>query len=911
VPLRAGLAAYAGDLAADEPYLDWLVPRRERLAQLRLGAAVELAALDLDDAVPLAAESALLDLLRDDPAAEAAHRALIRAYAAAGQPERARRQLDACRAALAEHLAANPAPETVAALDQPPVAAPRPVPLASATPDTPRRRFGRLPAPPTRLIGRDRELEEIAGALLGGESRLVTLVGPGGIGKTHLALEAARVAEPDIAGGAAWVPLAAMRDPDLVPAAVARALGVADVGDRPTEDALADVVADRAILLVVDNLEQVVEAAPVLARLLAASPASMVLATSRRRLNLRGERVVEVPPLPAGTDGAALFAARAAEASAPVPADAHDAVVEICRRLDGIPLAIELAAAASRHLPLVELLGRIGSRLDLLVDGPRDADDRQRTMRAAVAWSDDLLTPSQRATFRRLGVFAGGAPSDLVARVLADPPSRDTHGSGQATVVPSRASDLDADLAALVDAHLVRAEARDGGPRYLLLETVRAYAVERLAATGELASVAGAHVAAYADLAARAADGLNGPDQFAWLDRLEEEHDDLWAAATWAFDQGNSADVLRIVTGILRFAALRGHHREWSERIERALAVTEEADPLVEAAALRAAGVLRQELRDYPGAERRYLDGLTHLPSTPAGELLHCRILMGLGDLDLFWGRYPAARTRFDDALAAATAASNPYLASLAEARLGRLALNEGDHAEVVRRSSVALAGNDDPDVPAAVLKDLAIVHFEREDYAAMRPVVEESLAIARRAGDLFGIALYHVGLAAVADGLGEPGALTYLEEALARFVALGDPLGEAGARQWHAGALCRAGDHRGALATLGRGIALMCDLGGPDMSVEFLDELVPPLVRLGRADAAARLLGANDASRDATGYLRQHRAVRVFAEYRAELEAALVPDDLATHLADGALLPLDAALAEALTRCRELAHAP
>ena len=891
-PLRTALVPYAGDLVADEPYLDWLVPRREQLAQLRQGVVVELATLDLAAGDPLAAESVLLDLLHDDPALESAHRVLIRSYAAAGRPDAARRQLDACRAALAEHLGADPDPETVAAVDHAPS---RPITVGN--------RGTRVPTPPTRLIGRHREIEEIGDALLDGRHRLVTLVGAGGIGKTHLAQEAARSVGLDFADGAVWAPLAALRDPALVPAALARALAVNDDGSRPLEEALVDALADRSVLLVVDNLEQVAEGAPILARLLAASPGSAVLATSRQRLHLRGELVLEVPPLPHRTDGVALFLARAAEAGVRLPTgDVPASVIELCRRLDGIPLAIELAAGAARHLPLDQIVDRLGRRLDLLVDGPRDADERQRTMRTAIAWSDDLLTPEQRVVFRRLGVFAGGAPSDLIDDVVA--PTAPPGMWSPATTVPGVV------LSALEEAHLVRRD--DGGPvsRYLLLETVRAYAVERLEAAGELPSIAAAHVAAVAGLAERAGEALTGPERFAWLDRLEDDHDNLRSAATWAVEQGDVADALRIAAGAVVFFSVRGHRLEWADNIDRALALAEEVDPLVEAGALFATGRLLEDLRDYDGAERRFEAALTRLPSGTAFARLRAQVANSLGNLGIYRDRFDIAREHFQRALRIATESGLPRLALAAEANLGRLALNMGDLDEAAHRFDALLAATDDPEIRAICLQGLGIVYFDREDYGAMRTVAEEALVLARQADDLTRIAILLIGLATAADGLGEDGGGPLIDEAVDRFVALRDPLGEAGARHWQASSRRRLGDHCGAIDTMGRAIILIHQLGDPISCLECIEELVPSLVVLGRPEAAARLVGAVDAARAEHDAPRQHRALRVFADYLADLSAALPTAEREAATAAGARLPLAAAVDEALALCHALAPA-
>jgi predicted ATPase/class 3 adenylate cyclase/Tfp pilus assembly protein PilF len=424
-----------------------------------------------------------------------------------------------------------------------------------------------LPTPATSFVGRHAEVAEVRRLL--GESRLLTLTGPGGTGKTRLALEVARLTLADHADGAFFVSLDAVRDPGLVPSAVAAVLRVEERG-RSTQDALGEHLAARDLLLVLDNFEQIVEAAPFVDGLLGVAPRLKVLITSRVPLRLYGEQEYAVDPLglPAEDeavglgelkqyDAVTLFIerARAVRPDFSVTNENAPAVAEICVRLDGLPLAIELAAARVKVLSPEAILGRLGSRLDLLVTQAPNMAPRQRTLRAAIDWSYQLLSEPERALFERLSVFAGGWDLEA-AESVGDP------GALEIDILDGMAS--------LVDKSLVRHTARMGEPRFRMLQTIQEYAWERLAASGGAQVVQKLHADYFATLLETAEPHLEGPSISQWLARLAHDHANMRAVIAWSLQIGYAVPAMRLMSAGWRFWQARGLLREarsWCEQI--------------------------------------------------------------------------------------------------------------------------------------------------------------------------------------------------------------------------------------------------------------------------------------------------------------------------------------------------------
>ncbi len=465
-----------------------------------------------------------------------------------------------------------------------------------------------LPTPLTRLIAREQEMLAAHQLLRRADVRLLTLVGPGGTGKTRLGLEVAATLADHFPDGVVFVNLVPLRDPGLLIPTIADALGVREQGGRTALERLKEALRARHVLLVLDNFEQIISAAVLVAELLSACPGLKALVTSRELLRVRGEQAFPVSPLSVpdvryATSGervsqyaaVQLFIERALAVRPDFAVTNQNAaaVAELCQRLDGLPLAIELAAARSTLFAPEALLARLGSRLKLLTGGSRDLPARQQTLRNTIAWSYDLLTDAEQKLFRRLTAFVGGRSMPAVEAVCA------------------AGGDLDLDvvdgLSSLVDKSLLLHDVATGEPWFLMLETIWEYGLEQLERSGEAEATRRAHAGYYLQLVEQAEPHLWGAGQDQWLSRLEQEHDNLRAALAWYTTQDEGVEPALRMAGLLwRFWEMRGHWTEGQQWLEQALSRRLQASPSVRWVALHGAGNLALARGEYARAMAYY-----------------------------------------------------------------------------------------------------------------------------------------------------------------------------------------------------------------------------------------------------------------------------------------------------------------
>ena len=688
----------------------------------------------------------------------------------------------------------------------------------------------RVPAILMPLVGREQDLSSICALLSRPEVRLVTLLGVGGIGKTSLALQVAIQMRDHFADGVCLVALAPLNDPALMLSSIVYELGIQVVGAQPLLETVKAWLRDKHLLLLLDNFEQIVTAAPMLEDLLAACQKLTILVTSREVLHLKVEHLYLVPPLalpdlsrlPDDEDLAqyasvSLFVQRA-QAIKPdfkLTRTNAGAIAELCVRLDGLPLALELAAARIRLLPPQALLARLSQRFQVLTGGPRTMPERQQTLRNTIKWSHDLLDANERRLFQQLSIFVGGwtlEAAEAVCNAINDPPT-----------------DLLQGVTSLLDKSLLQQIGQEGEePRLVMLETIREYGLERLAASGELEVTRQAHAEYYLKLAEEAEQKLKSTQQVIWLERLELEHDNLRAALNWLVERQEVEMALRLGTALCLFWTMHGHVSEGRPLLESILSSssTETVSLPVRAQALNGAGGLASNQGDYGRAKALYQESL-QLSQKSGNRRGIAASINGLAFVAMAGGDYTSASAMFEESLV-----------------LLRELGDRWNLADTLYYSALA-----------------ATFRIDRTDTAAARSMVEESLVISRELGNRRSQAysLNLLGFLSMLQGQGAV-ACSLIEESLAIHKALGDRQGIGYTSTTFGWYSLSQGDYVTARAHYEKGLAIMIELNDKWFVAVSLEGLAIAAAQsstegsLAGALWAARLWGTAQALREAIG---------------------------------------------------------
>ena len=878
---RAALDLYEGDLLPEDRYEEWTEGRREELRQLYLALLVELAGLHEErDEHGLAIE-ALRKATAKEPTLEVAHVDLMRMHAISGRPERALAQYKRLHDVLSRGLGTRPAASSRRLRDEIAAGSFPMTPSVDLSREEERHGVGKhnLPAPRNTFVGREREMVEVKRMIA--MTRLLTLTGAGGSGKTRLALEVARDLVSIYPDGVWLVTLAELSEGDLVPQAVAAALQVPERPGQPLTDTLVEDLEAKELLLVLDNCEHLVEAAARLVdTLLDSCPHLGVLATSREPLGISGEInwVVPLLSLPAKADeesnGEAtieslmrsealrLFVNRARLRLPDFQLTRQNAgaVASVCRKLDGMPLAIELATARMGALAVEQVAQRLDVSLDVLTGASRSAVPRQQTLRATIDWSHKLLSETERTFFRRLSVFTGGWTLEAAEAVCS--------GGG---VEEGDVLDL---LGGLVDKSLVVAGAPTGGAmRYRILEPLRQYAREKLEEGGEADEVQNRHAAFFLAVAEEAEPELAGPRQSAWVERLEAEHDNMREALSRILERGEAEPALRLGAALWRFWHVRGYLSEGIRWMEPVLAEGEPAASSVRVKALEGMGWLQQMQGDLERAKGVY-EEMLNLSRELGDTGSVATALNSLGTLAVQQGNNERARALLKENLEVLQELEEGSVATKPKRfhafnLLAYLAINEeGDYARAMAllEGSLALARESgDPDRIGNTLANLGHPALLQGDYERTKALSEEALAFAHELG-----------------GSG-------VEFALTACINLGL-------------AALGLGEHERAMGSFEEALVMSKDLGRTPQLIETLEGMASLAGVLGKGTRVAHLWGAAEATREVTGLPMSPGELALHEPHLALASSQLGDEAWQEALAEGRAMSLEEAAEYALS---------
>ena len=834
-----------------------------------------------------------------NPLQEQAHRLLMQALAKSGNHAAATQAYRDLRVRLREEINAEPDPETLACYEAIRQTARQAVPVPAKTAPlppapVPAPRSIALPQPLTRLIGRDLEVLEACGHL--SASRLVTLLGAGGVGKTRLSIEVARQTAERMADGAIFVELAALSKDALPVTALARALGVAEKSGEPLLDTLTQALREQEKLLVLDNCEHLRQSCAELAHaLLTACPRLRILTTSRQALGLPGEIVWRVPSLPTPPDisadefhsalkqddtldyaSAQLFLERVMQTYPEfrLSPTLLPCIGQICRRLDGIPLAIELAAYRARSLSLEKIATRLSDRFHLLTGGGTASLPRQQTLRALIDWSYSLLEPDEQQLFARLSVFAGGWTLEAAEAIAREQETgnREEKSSSQLstlnsqlkTPLPLSALDL---LTSLVDKSLVGYEWREEGGRYFFLESIREYARERLEEAGEWEQTRQRHADYFSELAVETEPRLLGPQQGELLEMLEREHDNMRAVLAWGQENAaGAAPAFRLASRLWRFWMQRGYFREGREHLQRVL----------------------------------------ENPHNPDDADCRCRALNGAGMLAYRMGDLAPARALLEASIAVARTAGDNRGAAAAFANLGHIPAGQGQYQEAREMYAEALQlyrKEQNESGTAYSLLNLGNVALSLCEFSDVQASYEEALALFRRIGDGGGelLTLGNLGWYSLMQE-DWPRATTYSEQALTLCRQLKRPEGEA-LYLPVLGASCeKAGDMARARQCYLQALEVSLKLGDKRTLVSTLETLAAYYLRREEYAQSARYYGCADVGYDQIAMSRMAREQQNREEAFAILRERMGDEPFAACFARGQQLSMEDLAREAVS---------